>query len=81
MLANITDTLEAIRIQADSEVHFSPFGFTRSDLDALNPYSRLSDVPHENGTGRSLFFLADEENQFLLDGSFVDLNMLGLAHI
>jgi hypothetical protein len=79
MLGSIAGALEAIRIQADFEVRYSPFGFTRSDLDALNPYGRLSDVPNENGTGRSLFFLADEENQFLLDGCFVDLNVLGLS--
>jgi hypothetical protein len=79
MLANITGGLEAIRIKAGPEVCYSPFGFSRSKLDALNPYGRLSDVPYEKGTGRSLFFLADEENQFLLDGCFVTLNMLGLS--
>jgi hypothetical protein len=72
MLANIAGALDAIRIQADIEAYYSPFGFERSDLDALNPYGRLSDVPSfEKDTGRSLFFLADEENQFLLDGCFV----------
>jgi hypothetical protein len=80
MLANIAGALDAIRIQADIEAYYSPFGFERSDLDALNPYGRLSDVPSfEKDTGRSLFFLADEENQFLLDGCFVTLNMLGLS--
>ncbi|NOT11050.1 MAG: hypothetical protein HOP23_04315 [Methylococcaceae bacterium] len=79
MLTNIANALNDIRIQTDIDASYCPYGFERTDLDALNPHGQLADIPFEERTGQSLFFLADEENQFLLDGRFVTMDCLNLT--
>jgi hypothetical protein len=79
MLTQIADALHDIRSRTDSEDYYSPDGFERSHLDALDPYGQLSMFSYEEMTGQSLFFLPDDAYAFLLDGRFVTIDDLQLT--
>ena len=82
MIANIAEALDTVRKPNSNGIRYSPHGFNREHLNALNLYGRLSDVPWSEGTGMSLFFLADEESEenFLLEGRFVSMDALGFRN-
>lgn len=79
MLSDIASALCVVREQTPPGADYSPHGFERKHLDALNPYGRFSDISWSEYTGQSLFFLADEQEKFFLDGRFLALNELGLS--